>query len=199
MDEYSISRQYETTLDLLKDNISRSFSKSVKTGCFDKAKRIKNSLTGDVYVVFTKEGGMTLFANIDGYWVFSSVMAVVQLGREVKNYNILTHHFIDRYRCRLNMYATPIADVLYDIHLNFHDSTTIHNDRFPEGALYMRKSDVVVPCVASYTHTKRYEYHVTILKTVLDFKDTKTDAVRNRAEEVKVTANGIDNNLSSTN
>lgn len=83
---------------------------------------------------------------------------------------VLTRHFIDRYRVRNNMYASPMSSLLYDILSNL-DSTQTKTERL--GTAMSMKNGFVVPLEKNHIMYCGRFYQITVFKTCLSIQDYK--------------------------
>lgn len=185
MDATSIARAYKTTFRLIEDNILNSFKKSIKTRDFNRMKRIRSTFVDDCFVLVTDNGGNgVIFIKIDGRWVFASERVDVE-GNVFECFNIITEHCIERFRCRLNMYATPIEEVLMRFVMAYTNgrSFSTTTDRLGQ-TVYMEDYNAICPVTYSEYTDKNTTNVVCVIKTVLDQPDRKTNEVREKQEDI---------------
>jgi len=183
LDVIGIANEYQTKTRLIQENIINSMKRSVKTRDFNRMKRIKSPFVEDCFVLTTSDRYTgTIFIKVDGKWVFNSERVDIE-GKVFECFNIISEHCIERFRCRLNMYATPIEDVLKrfeESYLNGKSFSTT-TDRLGQ-CVYIDTYNVV--CPVEYTYYNGNTSLVCIIKTVLDQPDRKTDEVRGRQDSI---------------
>lgn len=94
---------------------------------------------------------------------------------------ILTKHFIDRYRVRNNMYASPTSSVLYDI-LSNASSTQTETERL--GTALSMKNGCVVPLREIDILYRRKPYVIAVFTTCLNIQDYKVRQLHKEASIV---------------
>lgn len=87
---------------------------------------------------------------------------------------VISDHALDRYRCRMNMYAAPIEKVLFDIAENYVTAKSGVNDRFPSGYALLNNGALFVIEQDSVRMWGRMIV-VRVVLTVLDQPDRKID------------------------
>ncbi len=107
-------------------------------------------------------------------------------GTTILNVNVFTSHFLERYRCRNNMYATSIENVLFDIVKNSTMNTQAHTERF-DRALVMN-NNCCIPVQVERIFVKGQRIMVTTYITYLNEQDKK---VRN----LGIAAQNVDNEV----
>lgn len=186
VDAIGIANEYQTATRLIQENIINSMKRSVKTRDFNRLKRIKSPFVEDCFVL-TSSAAYTgfIFIKIGGKWVFNSERVDIE-GNVVECFNIISEHCIERFRCRLNMYATPIEEVLMRFVMAYTNgrSFSTTTDRLGQ-TVYMEDYNAI--CPVEYSYYRDYNGNVNlacIIKTVLDQPDKKTNEVRDKQEDI---------------
>lgn len=167
---------------LLRDNLKRGVLMAHKKKDFNRVKRIGNSL-GEVYQLVYQDGGVVEFTHINGRWVFENVCFDVEAKVYSPQFTILSDHAIERYRGRLNMWATPIQKVLYDIVENYINAKFGTNERFAGGYAILKNGSLFVLETEGAT-INGTDVCIRLVKTILDQPDKKIDQATKEVNEI---------------
>lgn len=187
-DTYKIVNKYFTDLAYLQDRIMRTVNKRGNSTYISKINApdidecyVVNACGNKDYVAFIDK--------VDGCYCFATNFYQVD-GTVTDKVNVFTKHFVEQYRNRNNMYATPIKDVLYDIVLNVVHSNTAHTDKF-DRAVSMN-NDCVAP-IKCYSHKIGFNrcVMVDVFLTCLNVQDTKVKKLHNNADQTLERVNNI--------
>lgn len=183
IDTYDIVDKYNRNYGFLMENIRNSIKRSLKTKDFNRMKRIKSPFVDDCMVCVSCDSAVVLF-KIDGRWVFRTECVSVD-GDFIDAYNIISEHSLDRVRCRLNMYATPIETVLYRFLKAYTSPNAYQTSTERLGVCaYLDGLDSICPIESESVIFNGKWVFVNVIKTILDQPDKKTNDIRDKQDGI---------------